>query len=194
LQSGLIDTAGTTTINAGGKLTGNGTVGALAVSGTFAPGVAGPSGSGGVVTVDAASSFATGAAFNLQISGTGAGQYGQLAAGGQTVTLSGSTQLTLTLGSGYTPNGGDIITLISNPSNAVAQNFYSGSTLLTDGTQFFAAGYEWQINYEGAPGADGGNINDVYLTSAIPEPGTWATLASGLGMLLLLQRNRRRKG
>jgi len=196
LQGGTIDTLGTTTIANASTLTGNGTVGTLSIlaGGTFAPGVVGSSGSGGVITTASNSTFATGAAFGLQISGTGAGQYGQLAAGGQTVTLSGSTQLSINLATGYTPVAGDTFTLILGAGGAVAQDFYSGSTLLTQSASTFTAdGFNWQISYDGALGNDATVTNNVDLEvlGAVPEPSTWAMLLGGAGLLGIWRRNRR---
>jgi hypothetical protein len=46
------------------------------------------------------------------------------------------------------------------------------------------------INY----GNGDGVTDEITLTAqAIPEPGTWASVFAGFGMLVLLQRNRRRK-
>ena len=64
--------------------------------------------------------------------------------------------------------------------------FLQGNTYNAGGGFVFAIDYG--VDLAGNPGGTG---VDLVLT-AIPEPGTWAAMLSGFGMLLCVQRLRRR--
>ena len=64
------------------------------------------------------------------------------------------------------------------------------------GSSITLSGYTFNILYGyNAAGTDTGNAGDVNVDlqlTAIPEPGTWAAMLSGFGMLLCIQRIRRK--
>ncbi|XHR31258.1 MAG: beta strand repeat-containing protein [Chthoniobacteraceae bacterium] len=178
--------------NVSGLLKGNSTVtGNLALtSGTLAPG-----NSPGITTVTG--DFTTDALSTLvaEVSGTVAGtSYDQVKVSG-VVTLAGTLDLS-TL-SGLTM--GSTITLIDNIGSGTTTGYFS--TIITSGSTytvtsnsnytFTAGGTEYLLSYNASSAESGSSFNDVTLT-VVPEPGTWAMLVGGIGMLAFSQRLRRR--
>jgi hypothetical protein len=75
----------------------------------------------------------------------------------------------------------------------------------TDTYSFAVGGYTWLINYDynGSLGETAAGVSatsfegitggdEVALLAEVPEPGTWAMMLAGMGMLMVLQRRRRR--
>ena len=148
--------AGGTTV-AHGTLGGNGTIGAVTVQtgATLAPGASAGTFHTGSVT------FNAGATFAVELGGTGAGQFDQLAVTG-TVSLGGAT-LSASFINGFNASG--TFTIIDNDGtgDAVTGQF-------AQGTGFSVGGVTYAINYAGGDG------NDVVLTvtaplSTTPTPG-----------------------
>ena len=102
----------------------------------------------------------------------------------------------LVLGTGTKASAGDEFSMVTDGTNTVSIDYSSLNQFNgEDGLGTFTLdGQEWVISYTG-DASDGGTIggNDVVLT-AIPEPGAWAMLAGGFGMLLCWRRLPRRKG
>ena len=141
---------------------------------------------------------------NAGTSGSAAlADYSKLTLGtGVTPTLSGTISTTV-----GTVNNGDLLTVILSGVAATTQ--FSNTTLVSGNVySFTSGGQSWYINYAYNPAtsgltasgislstfeADSGG-NDVALLVAVPEPGTWATLLGGMGMLIAFQKVRRRRG
>jgi len=177
------------TIPSGQTLSGTGTVlgagGVMVSSGaTLTPGT-----NGGTLTL---SSFNldTGGTLSLQIGGHNNTGYLTLASGGA-ITLAG--QLTGSLINGYTPTPGDFVFVTSGGAAPIGA--FSNQSASTDINGYFTvtvAGRLWEID----PNASfsGNSIsggNDLALI-AVPEPSSAAALLGGVGMLLGLNRARRR--
>jgi len=64
---------------------------------------------------------------------------------------------------------------------------YNGTALTNNSSFTTSGGYSFTISYDA-----GGNDNVTLGLTAIPEPGTWAMVVSGIGTLLVIQRARRR--
>jgi fibronectin-binding autotransporter adhesin len=174
--------ASTVTVN-GGSLTGTGTLGGVILNplGTLAPGA-----SPGTLTVTDIT-FA-GGTFSLEINGASPGQADQLVASGS-VSLTSNTPLTLSLG--YDPvDNVDSFVIVSKtsagPISTAGGLFSSGGTPLTEGAIFAVSGQSFAISYQGGDG------NDVVI-AAVPEPSSLLALVGGCGILLGLQRIRRRR-
>ena len=184
--SGLITTSGTVNVN--GLLSLNGgrsTVGTL--------------------------NLANGSTFSVNITGTASTAYGSVSTiggvnlatdvGGVTLSLntigytpsfvvgdlSQSDHFVLTLGNG-TPSTGSFVNVTSRANS----NYGTALNEFTD-----AGGNSWAIFYNvdsTATNAFQTTGNDmVAYAIAVPEPGTWAMMLGGLGMLITYQRSRRRK-
>ena len=84
---------------------------------------------------------------------------------------------------GFKPAPGDAFTLFDLGETGSLQGTFDG---LDEGSIFAVDSELFRISYRGGRG------NDVVLSfvsgSAVPEPGSWILLASGLGLLLLMAR------
>jgi hypothetical protein len=124
----------------------------------------------------------------LSFSLTSAGSYGQIvfgAANAGTLTLGSGSLLDLDLG--FAPTTGTQFTLVDLANSSASINgIFAGHT---EGSIFAVGGTNFQISYHGGTG------NDLTLTavSAVPEPATWAALASlgALGLAGWRRRTRR---
>ena len=129
------------TVNGGAVLGGaNGTVGVLNVSGgTVSPGAAlGASG----ILYSGSVNFGSTSTYNVDLNGTTAGSgYDQLKATG-TATISTSTILNVTIGTGFTPTVGNTFAIILSP-NAISGTFAS----LPEGTTYGVGGQLFRISY-----------------------------------------------
>ena len=197
LVSGSIASSAVT-VQSGAFLGGSGTVGSLTVrnGGTVSPG-----NSPGTLNINGDIDWLGGGSYNWQIvAATGAAgtSWDLLSAAGQldlaALTVSSKFNINLlTLGSG---TDGALADFIPNQS-------YTWTILTaTNGISGFAAN-KFNINTAGfantlAPGwgfsvvEDGGNLNLVYGSTAIPEPGTWAAAALLVGGAALMRWRQRR--
>ncbi len=184
------------TVNVSGLLNGTGTInGALTIKtdGELAPG-----NSPGITTVAGNLTVETGAKISMQIEGiTAAGtDYDQIVVTGASslISLNGGSILNLTIADGAFTSGA--LTLILNQSdNAIVGTFSSvvigGNTYDVSTTNKFTyGGKEYELLYN--VNADGGTTANDFELTVVPEPGTWAMLVGGLGLLLGAQRMRRR--
>jgi len=200
---GLVNTSATNTVN--GTLQGIGTVGTITThGGTLAPGLtaANSQTATGTLTATGAVNLSGSTNFNIRLGLSVSGTDGdQLAATGASnaVSLNGAN-LQLTLGTAVNnPAVIDTYYLIINGGaggTGVGGNIFAG---LTQGSSFNVSnGFTFTIDYastflgsNSAPTVGGGDDVVVELT-AIPEPSTWATMLGGFGMLLFVQRIRRK--
>ncbi len=190
----ILNNTGTVDGNVGvsGLLKGTGTVtGNLALtSGTLSPG-----NSPGITTVQGNFTMDASSKLVAEVSGTIAGStYDQVKVSGN-VTLAGTLDLSTLGGLGM----GDTITLIDNTGSGTTSGYFSqiitsGSTYAIGtavGTYTFTSGTtEYLLNY--AANADRDSLNNDVTLTVVPEPGTWAMLVGGMGLLTFGQRLRRR--
>ncbi|XHR30646.1 MAG: autotransporter-associated beta strand repeat-containing protein [Chthoniobacteraceae bacterium] len=189
------------TLNANGTIDGNASVSGLikgtsTVTGNLAlsSGTLAPGNSPGITTVKG--NFTTDASSTLvaEVYGTVAGtSYDQVQVSGN-VRLAGTLDLS-TL-SGLTED--TTITIIDNTGSGTTTGYFS--TIITSGSTytvtsnsdytFTVAGAEYLLSYSSKTDGDGYG-NDVTLT-VVPEPGAWAMLVGGIGMLSFGQRMRHR--
>jgi autotransporter-associated beta strand protein len=197
---GLLNHAATTTLN-GGTLQGTGSVGGITDNGssTVAPGLTAANSaiSTGTMTANGPVTLAATTNFNIRLGFTSGTTGDQLAVNSGNVSLN-DANLNLTLGSAM--NNPALINTFyaiivggagSTGSGSDVFGSYNGTAIV--GNTFITSG-GWQFNIlyaENATGTGGGNDVVLELT-AIPEPGTWATMLSGFGMLLFVQRMRRK--
>jgi len=188
---GLLNSSAAATVN--GTLRGTGSTGPITTQGgTLAPGLTAANSSisegtltaGGNVTLSSTTNFS----IRLGMVTGNSGDNDQLAVSSGTVSLAGAN-LQLTIGN-FLNNPADIgltYVIINGGDTAGSGTFAQGSSIT-------ANGYSFNIIYDtNAAGGGFGTGNDVVLQlTAIPEPGTWATMLSGFGMLLVVQRLRRK--
>ena len=187
------------TVN-GGALGGSGNTGAVTVNsgGTLAPGrsaaildvpVNGLSGGAGILHVAGDVVLNLGATYLVDLNGIAVGtSYDQVAVMGA-VNLGGAL---LSVSLGFAPNIGDVFTIVDNDAADAIGGTFDG---LAEGDEITAGGETFAISYQGGDG------NDVTLTSAahepgfsgpIPEPTTWALLLIGTAFAAHSMRRRRK--
>jgi len=170
--------AGAVDINSGGTLgPGRSTIGALAAGVLTA--------NGNVVFTDSTSIF------SIRLGVASPSDSDQLAiANGDSVTLNDAT-LKLTLGSAFQPQSAGFVYVLINGG---AQGTGSGSDEFSQGGQITDSdGNVYDIIYATNATANGSG-DDVDLVAAVPEPGTWAMLLGGIGLLGGWRRLRRMNG
>ena len=181
-------------LNNGGYITTGGTV---AVNGTLA---LNGSSTVGKINLNAGSTLSP------TISGTAAGQYGQVSStGGITLANTGSG-VTLSITTGYTPHydiaaglsASDKFVLALGNGTSISGAFKNVASVFdtkyntTFNEYVDASGNAWAVfyNVNGITSTAAGSGSDIALY-AIPEPTTWAMFVGGLGMLGMVQRMRR---
>jgi autotransporter-associated beta strand protein len=177
-----------------GALQGNGVTGGPVVltSGTLSPGLnttlgtpaTGTLTANNNVSLDSNSVFAI--RLGLAASGTDSDEL--IMGGGGVLSLSGSLELTL---GGNIDNAplNSIYDIINGNGNSITGTF---NGIAEDGV-ISVNGDSFEVLYNSDAAGDGGAGDYVALDLiAVPEPGTWAILASGLGMLVCMQRVQRR--
>jgi hypothetical protein len=167
------------------------------LSGAISPGAGGP----GILHTGSVA-FASGSTFEVEINGAAPGTgYDQLDVVGGGVNLnsdfSAGANLHVTLGAGFAPSFEQTFTLIANADFGFVLGQFAmvnGEPLTAENTFSLSndtGTYEFQLFYDGEGGEVTGG-NDVVLR-AVPEPSASVTLLGGLGLLLGMQRSRRRR-
>jgi hypothetical protein len=110
---------------------------------TIASGVLAPGFPTGALTLNGNLTLSANSTLAIAVTGTAAGQYGQIVYGGTSASISGA--LTVSAPAGLQPETS--FTIISS-STAVTGTFQG----LPQNAYFYAAGYTWQINYSGGSG------------------------------------------
>jgi hypothetical protein len=189
---------------------GTGVAGAITSSGgTLAPGYTIGSTASGTLTASGNVSLDSASSFNIRlgVSGTNSGDNDQLAiTNGAAATLSGTLNITLGSGlSGLTAGNtyGLVYVILNGGYSSASSGTFSGYTInglaaALSGNTLTAGGVTLEIEY-GYGGSDdtfdtgSSDGADVALDLiGVPEPGTWAMLICGAGMLLIRRRRRRR--
>ena len=176
-------TYGGVIVNPKGILKGTGTVGAVTVSGTIAPGMS----PGCLHTSDL--TFLTGSTYAFEVGGTTAcTNYDQIVVTGA-VTLAGS--LNVSRYNNFKPVAGQKYIIVNNDGSDAVVDTFNG---LAQGATFKVDGYTFSISYTGGDG------NDVELTvtAAAPDTGfaliknnpvvTLVATLGAAGALLLVSR------
>ncbi|MDX2036629.1 MAG: Ig-like domain repeat protein [Isosphaeraceae bacterium] len=144
--TGDISSSSGLTLAAGTILSGTGSLpGVVSTAATVHPG-----GSPGTLNVESLTLDAS-STFDLDLDGSETSQYSRVISSGL-VTLAGAA---LDVTFGFTPDAGDILTIIDNTSGSPISGTFAG---LPDGTIFARGGYTMRIEY------DGGSGDDVTLT------------------------------
>ena len=183
---------GVVTADIGGTVTGSGVVGSLEArtGGTLSPGAAVGAMTVGSVATPGTLALRTGSTLKIELAS--ATSYDSLKVNG-TVTLEGTVGLDLVLS--YDPTDlVDVFTIVLNDGDSTDPLLGGGllnykGTPLAEGTIFTAVTGAISQNFKVS--MVGGDGNDLTL-SAIPEPGSAVGLLGGMGLLLGLQRFRRR--
>lgn len=163
------------TVN-GGTLGGSGTTGEVTVNSS---GVLSPGASPGILNVAGNLTLVMGSIYLVDLDGAAVGtEYDQTKVDG----LVGLGNATLSLDLGFSPADETNFTIILNDGADAVTGTFNG---LSEGTIFTAGGEQFAISYEGGDG------NDVVLTSMVPEPGTWVLLVVGAATLIASSRRRR---
>ena len=201
--NGLVNTAATIT-STGGTVQGQGTIGTVGIttSGTLAPGFTVVNNNPGTLTSTGSVTLDSSSAFNIRLgvanlSGTDGDA---LSATAGTVTLNSAT-LNITPGAtlANAPAGtlyNIIIGAAGATTNGLGTTNFFGNAVPTGGIGTITSGqYTFNVIY-GTDGSTSGTPlvgNDVTLQlTSVPEPQTWAMLLSGVGVLGMWQRSRRR--
>ena len=187
---GAINGAATVAVN-GGTLDGTGSVGAVNVSnsGTLAPGLSSlrPS-DAGTLAANGNVSLTSNSTFSIRL---GVGVSDQLAVGATDLVSLNGANLQLTLDSDFVAQLTNFIYILINGGTATTGNIsgeFAQGTQITDSNGDL---YNILYNVNAAGVAGAGNDVALELVS-VPEPGTWASLIGGLGILIIWQRSRRR--
>jgi autotransporter-associated beta strand protein len=182
---------------AGGNIDGTGTIGGANITGgTLSPGLSTGSTVVGTLTSSNNISLSGNSTFAVRLGlTTGAStDVDSLNDTGGTFTLADTTTTLqindTTVEYGATPGTlyDIIIGAVNAPVGVFGNALASGDTITTANNDVFAVYYDVNGSNVGTAGND-----DVLELIAVPEPGTWASLLGGIGMLVAWQRTRRRR-
>lgn len=159
------------TVSSNGTLAGTGTLaGAVTINGQIAPG-----NSPGTLTINNSLTLNASANALMEIGGTGAGEFDQIALTG-TLTLAGTISINLI--NGFNPLDGDSFALFTGWSGTIVDNGFS--------FDFSNANLDAGLYWNTSDFLSTGSIS----VTAVPEPATWALIGIGLGGLCLFKRLR----
>ncbi len=173
--------SGAVTVDAGATLGGRGTIGGAAtIKGNLNPG-----NSPGEITFQSTLSLQSTATVTMEINGASRGTTYDAVTVGNLLTYDGALVLNLgtTFGTGqYTFDLFAFGSTAGSFSSVVLAGNYSGSLTNAGGVWTLSQGNEtWSFSQA---------TGDLSLTVAVPEPGTVALLAAGLGLLIVARRRR----
>ena len=196
---GLLTSAVAAAINAGGELSGVGSVnGATLTSGEIAPGETIGSTAVGILTSTGNISLDNNSTLSIRLGLNSTSDSDQLAEGG-TLSLTNSL-LQILVGSGAsTPAALDTLYVIVNGgagSTAGGTSDSFSNATLSGGKYVYTNpnNFEFDVFY-GVNSTNSGVGNDIDVELvAVPEPGTWGSLLGGFAMLAAWQGIRRRRG
>jgi autotransporter-associated beta strand protein len=187
-----------------GQLSGTGVInGATITSGTLAPGLTlanrtsavGALTSGGNVTLGSNSTFG----IRLGLTNGSSTDVDSLNMAGGSFNLTDSTTtLQLNVGAAEANESllDTIYTIVNGGASAtgVSGDWFANAPGQGDSVTA-SNGYIFDVYYGVQPGSTitAGNDINVELIAEVPEPGTWASLLGGIGMLVAWQRSRRRR-
>jgi autotransporter-associated beta strand protein len=130
---------------------------------------------------------------------SGAGDSSDHILAGGSVLGSGGNLL-ISFQTGYSPTANDVLYLIINGANSESGTFGTVNGVAIASNQFSYLGETWAISYNASDALNefssvtAGSDTDVAIELvSVPEPGTWAAVISGFGMLIVVQRMRRRQ-
>jgi hypothetical protein len=186
---------GTVTVSTGGTLGGSGFLTGPVVVNTGA--TLSPGNSPGNLTVANDVTLNTGSNFTLELNGNTAALYDRvtMTGAGSDLFLNGTNNLNIFLG--YSVAVNDIFFVGVGSSAAITgvfEQLNGVNTTLTQGSAFNFGVNTFEISYTGNLGttAFAGAGNDLVLrVAAIPEPSTYALIASGLVALAFLRRRKK---
>jgi autotransporter-associated beta strand protein len=208
---GLVNTGAANTMNGpGATLQGTGMVGAITANGgAVSPGLTGADSvsSSGTLTAAGAVNLSSTTNFNIRVGVSSTTDSDQLAVtNGASVGLNGTLNIALGAGLGALTSSGNPYSLyyvILNGGTSTISGGFSNFTIggnaanvtsLGNGiSQLSENGYTFDISYDGTSSSLSGGDDVVLELTAVPEPETWAILLGGMGMLIAIQRARRRK-
>jgi autotransporter-associated beta strand protein len=198
---GQVTNAATVALTTGGALRGTGSVGPItSTGGTVEPGLSaadtsvstGKLTANGDVSLDSASTFS----IRLGVAAAASGTDSDVLASTGNVTLGGALNLQLGTNIASAVPGSTFYNIILDGGTLTGKFSNAPATLgfgtITSGIYTFEVIY----NSDGTNDGLANQGNDVTLeleTVAVPEPGTWAMLLSGAGMLIVWQKGRRRR-
>ena len=193
---GSVNSLSTTTLNGNGTLEGAGSVGAVTANGgNIAPG-AGITGESNPVNLTLAGNMTLSGStnFNIRLGTYNYNDNDSVTMTSGTAILNGAN-LVLSTGGAYSgPSGLTYIILYGGYNAGTSGTFGNTNGLVAanypGGTDIYQIVYGYTDPTTGLP--DDVAIEWTPLT-AVPEPGTWAMIFSGAGMLIAWQRSRRRK-
>ncbi len=181
--------------NVSGTLCGIGSTGAVTVNagGTLAPGFQPGVATTGTLTANGNVTLAANSTFSIRLGVNVPTDHDQLTVGnGGTVSLDGANlQLTI----GWTLNFPEYIGSKFVIIDGGAATTGSDGNVFAQGSSFTTAGgYDFDIFYATDANGDGAGTGDdvVVEMTGIPEPGTWAMVVSGMAILVLFGRSRRK--
>jgi hypothetical protein len=195
---GLLTSTAATAVS--GELSGVGTItnGATLTSGEIAAGDTLGSTVAGTLTSNGAITDNGGSTFSFRLALNSATDSDELSMGNSsTLTLDNSLLQILVGGYGTNPAALDqLYVLINGGAGATGSgtDVFANAPFNGSAYVYNDNGYVFNVFYatDALNDGNGGNDIDVELV-AVPEPGTWASLIGGIGMLVVWQRSRRRR-
>jgi autotransporter-associated beta strand protein len=168
--SGLGAGTGLIQVYSGATLGGTGIVAGVTMHG----GTLSPGNSAGTITVSNLT-LTSASTVAIELGGLAFNSFDRIVDLG-TTALAGS--LNVSLIGGFSPTLGDKFVILTNGLGGVSGTFSAPGNVVSDGVNSYSVGY---------------TVNDVTLTTIVPEPATLGTVGLGALAMLMLRHSRRRK-